>query len=112
MSQELFPKVELWQLSEHAAQALKEIVRAALVEHGTVERMPVGATVQVLVGRGQGVAEARKPWLGRADKVLQRYRDDRVRMRCRVWHPPSSMLVSRRTQVPVRRAHVERMPSR
>ncbi len=42
MPQELFPKVELWQLSEHVTQALKEIVRDALVEHSTVERSPVG----------------------------------------------------------------------
>jgi excisionase family DNA binding protein len=42
MPQELIPKVELWQLSEHVTQALKEIVRDALVEHCTVERSPVG----------------------------------------------------------------------
>src|SRR5262245_28546057 len=42
MPQELFAKVELWQLSEHATQALKEIVRDALIEHSTMERSPVG----------------------------------------------------------------------
>jgi excisionase family DNA binding protein len=42
MSSELFPKVELWQLSEHVARALKEIVRDALDEHGIVERAPIG----------------------------------------------------------------------
>jgi excisionase family DNA binding protein len=72
MPQELFPKVELWQLSEHVARALKEIVRDALVEHGTVERTPVGGMRAAEAAAYLGVGRSTFYKLVKTEPALQR----------------------------------------
>jgi len=72
MSQELLPKVQLWQLSEHAAQALKEIVRDALVEHGVVKRAPVAGMRAVEAAACIGIRRSTFYKLVKADPHLRR----------------------------------------
>jgi hypothetical protein len=69
MSTELLPKVELWQLSEHAIRTLEEIVRRVLVENG---HAAVGAFRAASAAKYIGVGRSTFYELLKTDPHLQR----------------------------------------
>ena len=71
MSTDLLPKVELWQLSEHVAQAIREIVREALEEHGDRLRSRAGGMRAAAAAAYIGVSRSKFYELLRTEPYLQ-----------------------------------------
>jgi predicted DNA-binding transcriptional regulator AlpA len=68
MTAELFPKVELWQLSEHAIHTLEEIMRRVLAEQAT---SPTGAMRAAQAAAYIGVGRSKFYELLRTDPSLR-----------------------------------------
>jgi excisionase family DNA binding protein len=71
MSNDLLPKVELWQLSEPAIRALKDVVRLVLDERGISTKPPIGALRAAQAATYIGVGRSKFYQLLRTEPQLQ-----------------------------------------